>query len=141
MPKVIVKRGSRAQINAAAAGSGLLSGEVYLITDESRIAIGLGPTTYQAHAKQGEGGGGAAFESVTVNVAPASSGHAFASVANSAATPSSAVVCQLCPNDDWDADDVCDLAVTGSSRAGFVDFVVSRQGPIVGNLKIAYALT
>lgn len=37
---------TRAQINAAAVASQLISGEVYLITDESRLAVGKGAAEY-----------------------------------------------------------------------------------------------
>lgn len=59
MPSVRIKRGTRAQLNAAASASQLRQGEPYLITDEGRIAIGLTDSTYQAYSKEGEGGGGA----------------------------------------------------------------------------------
>jgi hypothetical protein len=51
------KRGTRAQIDAAAAASQLRSGEIYLITDEARLTIGTAANAHQAAAKQGEGGG------------------------------------------------------------------------------------
>ena len=41
-----IKRGTRAQLNAAASANGLQMGEPYLITDEGRLAVGLSPTTY-----------------------------------------------------------------------------------------------
>lgn len=43
---ILVKRGTRAQLNAAAAASGLKAGEPYLITDEGRLAVGLSVSTY-----------------------------------------------------------------------------------------------
>lgn len=46
-----IKRGTRAQLNAAAAAGGLKAGEPYLITDENRIAIGLSTTGYETFAK------------------------------------------------------------------------------------------
>ena len=45
MTKVLVKRGTRAQIDAAAAASGLNQGEIYLVTDEGRLAVGKNTTT------------------------------------------------------------------------------------------------
>lgn len=53
-----LKRGTSAQIAAAAASNGLANGEPYLITDEQRIAIGLGPNTFERFAKLSEVGGG-----------------------------------------------------------------------------------
>ena len=47
-----VKRGTRAQIDAAAAVGGLIAGEPYLITDEDRLAVGLSTTAYATGAKQ-----------------------------------------------------------------------------------------
>ena len=52
------KRGTRAQINSAASADGLVQGEIYLITDEDRFAIGLSVSTYETYAKESEGGGG-----------------------------------------------------------------------------------
>lgn len=56
MPSLAHKRGTRAQINAAATGSQLRVGEVYLITDEARLTVGTAANAHQAMAKQGEGG-------------------------------------------------------------------------------------
>jgi hypothetical protein len=66
MPTVRIKRGTRAQINAAAAANGLRAGEPYLITDEARLAVGTSDSTYQAAAKQGEGGGSGGSQQVFV---------------------------------------------------------------------------
>ncbi len=57
MVSIRIKRGTRAQLNAAAAASGLAVGEPYLITDENRIAVGLTTSTYEAMAKSSESGG------------------------------------------------------------------------------------
>lgn len=48
------KRGTRAQINAAVGSAGLNQGEPYLITDEGRVAVGTGSTTYVDLAKYSE---------------------------------------------------------------------------------------
>ena len=57
MPSLAHKRGTRAQINAAAVANGLKAGEVYLISDEARLTVGTAVNTHQAMAKQGEGSG------------------------------------------------------------------------------------
>lgn len=57
MPSIRVKRGTVAQIEAAASGSGLLSGEVYLVTDQSRLAVATSPSAYEAMAKLSEADG------------------------------------------------------------------------------------
>ena len=55
--KILIKRGTRSQINLAAIpGNSLTLGEMYLITDENRLAVGTGSNTYQDFAKVGEGG-------------------------------------------------------------------------------------
>lgn len=51
-----MKRGTRAQLDAAALAGTLAAGEPYLITDEDRIAVGLTASTYQDYALVGEGG-------------------------------------------------------------------------------------
>lgn len=55
MANVRIKRGTRAQIEAAAAGGTLADGEPYLITDEGRIAVGTGASTYTSFLLEGEG--------------------------------------------------------------------------------------
>ena len=57
MPDVQHKRGSRANLNTLAAADGLLIGQIYVITDENRLAVATTIRTYQAMAKEGEGGG------------------------------------------------------------------------------------
>jgi hypothetical protein len=56
MPKVFIKRGTRAQLNAAAGASGLNAGELYLITDESRLAVGTSVSAFQTIAGTPSGG-------------------------------------------------------------------------------------
>lgn len=51
MPTIRIKRGTQAQLDAAAAASQLADGEPYLITGANRLAVGTGPTGYSAHAK------------------------------------------------------------------------------------------
>ena len=51
---VLHKRGTRTQLDAAATAGNLHAGEIYLITDEDRLAIGLSTTTYQTYAKVSE---------------------------------------------------------------------------------------
>ncbi len=50
-----IKRGTRAQLNAAASANGLATGEPYLITDENRLAIGLTVSTYAEYALAAQG--------------------------------------------------------------------------------------
>ena len=46
-----IKRGTRAQIEAAKAAGQLRDGEPYLITDENRIAVGVNSSGYSSFAK------------------------------------------------------------------------------------------
>jgi len=57
MPSLSHKRGTRAQVDAAATANAWRVGEVYLITDEGRLTVGTSESTHQPAAKQGEGGG------------------------------------------------------------------------------------
>lgn len=68
MPSLRHKRGTRAQIDAAATASGLKAGEVYLITDENRLTVGTAVNAHQPAAKQGEGGGGGSAAFTTVEI-------------------------------------------------------------------------
>ena len=58
MPSLAHKRGTRAQIDAAASSSALKSGELYLITDEARLTVGTASNAHTPLAKQSEAGGG-----------------------------------------------------------------------------------
>lgn len=57
MPSFAHKRGTRAQIDAAAGTNILRAGEIYLITDEARLTVATGTSAHQPTAKQGEGSG------------------------------------------------------------------------------------
>jgi hypothetical protein len=46
-----IKRGTRAQIEAAKAAGQLRDGEPYLITDENRLAVGVSSSGYSSFAK------------------------------------------------------------------------------------------
>ena len=58
MPSLAHKRGTRAQIDAAAAANALRTGEVYLITDEARITVGTSINAHATLARQSEASGG-----------------------------------------------------------------------------------
>lgn len=58
MPSLSHKRGTRAQIDAAAIANQLRTGEVYLITDEARLTVGTAINAHEPAAKQSETGGG-----------------------------------------------------------------------------------
>jgi hypothetical protein len=49
-----VKRGTRAQLNTAAAANQLVVGEPYFISDEGRFAIGKSASSYETFVKQSE---------------------------------------------------------------------------------------
>ncbi len=51
-------RGTRSALNALVASSGLITGQIYLLTDENRIAIATSANTYETFAKESEAGGG-----------------------------------------------------------------------------------
>lgn len=70
MPNLQHKRGTRAALVALAGGGGLLPGQVYALTDESRLALATSATTFETFAKQSEaggGGGGVSVQTVEVN--------------------------------------------------------------------------
>jgi len=88
MPDVQHKRGSRADLNTLAAANGLLLGQIYLITDEDRLAVATGVGSYQAAEKEG-GGGGSALELYAEN--PSSPTAPSATGANAVAIGSGAL--------------------------------------------------
>lgn len=64
MPDVRHKRGTRAALNAIATAAGLKPGQLYVITDEGRIAMALTASTYETYAKQSEAGGGSSTSAI-----------------------------------------------------------------------------
>ena len=54
MPSVRIKRGTRAQLTAAAGSNGLKQGELYHVTDEGRIDLGTGVGASTAMATKAE---------------------------------------------------------------------------------------
>lgn len=48
-------RTTRANLNTQAASNNLKAGEIYLITDENRLAVGLTVSTYETYVKVAEG--------------------------------------------------------------------------------------
>jgi hypothetical protein len=59
MPSLRHKRGTLAQINAAATANALRQGEIYLVTDQNRLTVGTAVNAHEPLAKQSEAGGGA----------------------------------------------------------------------------------
>jgi hypothetical protein len=57
VPSLAHKRGTRAQIDAAAGLNGLRTGELYLISDEARLTVATAVNAHAPAAKQGEAGG------------------------------------------------------------------------------------
>lgn len=48
MPSVQHRRGTRTALDTLASAGGLLTGQLYVITDEQRLAVALSTTTYRA---------------------------------------------------------------------------------------------
>lgn len=63
------KRGTLAQLNAAATANQLVQGEPYFITDTNEIAIGLTASTYQIYSKTGHAHSAADITSGTLATA------------------------------------------------------------------------
>ena len=57
MAKLLVKRGTRAQINAAGLAGGLNQGELYFVTDEDRLAVGKNTSTVVTMASLADSSG------------------------------------------------------------------------------------
>lgn len=139
MPTIRHARGTRAALNVLASNSQLVPWQLYVLSDESRVAVATSTSTYQTFAKEGEGGGGATFSADLV-FNSAVFCEASSTITNGAATESNKVLCWLVPNSDWDSDDLLDLCVQGVAANGTVTFSVYRNGPIVGTLGVAYLL-
>ena len=64
MPDVRHKRGTRAALVALAGTNGLKPGQVYVLTDENRLAVALTASTFETFAKQAEAGGSSANQAL-----------------------------------------------------------------------------
>jgi hypothetical protein len=69
MPSLVHKRGTRAQIDAAATVNGLKTGEIYLVTDEARLTVGISTNIHQPLAKQSEGNDAWVWQKLATDVA------------------------------------------------------------------------
>lgn len=58
MPSVQHPRGTRAALDTLAGSSGLLVGQIYVLTDENRLAVATSTSAYETFAKESEAGGG-----------------------------------------------------------------------------------
>ena len=86
------------------------------------------------------GGGGASTTTATAlfTVAPMQLGYAFSTVTNAAISAASKVICTLIPNGDFDGDDLEDMRITATPSAGAIEFCISCDGPIVGDITVVY---
>lgn len=147
MPKVRVKRGTLSQINTAASANSLSEGEVYLITDEGRIAIGLSVSTFEKFAKFSEAGGGTTFGTAIVDFGTAGNEPETVkvTVSNPAVVAGSKPVASISINTTTrDADElemesfVCQIGNVNAG-AGFDVFVNNPTGGAEGQYIINYS--
>jgi hypothetical protein len=67
MANVCHKRGTRAALNDLAGANGLKPGQLYVLTDENRIAVAMGVSTFETYAKESEAGDAIAQAIVAIN--------------------------------------------------------------------------
>lgn len=68
MADVRHKRGTRAALIALAGANGLKPGQLYVLTDENRIAVAMSASTFETYAKESEAGGSGVPASVIVTI-------------------------------------------------------------------------
>lgn len=143
MPNVQHKRGTRAALDALAAGSGLLIGQIYVIADEDRIAVATSASTYQSSAKQGEGGGSSPMTGTVTASLPGGAGvfdHEQV-MAVAGVTAASRVFLSLAPSLDDDENDPAMTSVNAMSATPGTDqftILLSFSEPHAGPLKLSY---
>ena len=103
--------------------------------------VKTGNADYAAAWASVSGGGGASLKTTTTNIAPGKRGHITFTVADASASSGRAVLAQMLPNADWDADEIEGVAVTGTCNAGTIDFTITTNAPLVGNVLIGYLLS
>jgi hypothetical protein len=139
MADVQHKRGTRANLDALATANGLLVGQVYVISDENRIAIATAVGSYQAAAKEGEGGGGVSWVLRTSNVTVSSPSAIIADTSGGdwtltlPASPSTGDYVQLLDGADWSANNLT-VARNGETIDGDAADLVMNIGNIAVDL-------
>lgn len=128
MASIRHKRGTRAQIDAAAAANGLVAGQIYLITDEARLTVGTAPSSHQPVARQGEVGGGGGGDPWQWLVLPLDAGTSGTSLA-----PVSGMTFVANPNTVYLVD-VIGAAVSASSTTGLALALDIPSGNVIGQL-------
>lgn len=66
MSSIRIKRGTRAQITTAAAANALRAGELYFVTDESRVDVGVSTSASEKLAKLSEAGAPPPVDSMSI---------------------------------------------------------------------------
>ena len=143
MPSYRHNRGTRAQIDAAAAASALRTGELYLMTDEARLTIATAAGAHQPAARQGEGGGAATGGVLTVNL-PAGAGQLEwrESVAAVGVIPVNRIFLSLATASDDDENDaeLLDVgAMQGAAAAGAIAVNLAFLTPTSGPIKLNWS--
>jgi hypothetical protein len=138
MPSYRHKRGTRAQIDAAAAANGLRTGELYLMTDEARLTVATAAGAHQPAARQDESGGAALGGIITVTL-PQGAGQLEwrESVTAAGVIPANRIFLSLATTSDDDENDaeLLDIgsvqgAATGGAIAVNLAFLTPTSGPI-----------
>jgi hypothetical protein len=88
----------------------------------------------------GGGGAGLSASSVTVSPPVKTFAHYEVLVSVPSASPSSKVLCWLAPNDDFEADELCEYQLVATPLAAQIQFTISTLGAISGNFLIHYAV-
>ena len=136
MSSLKIKRGSYAQLVAAAAADQLKEGEPYLITDQGRIAVGTSTSTFEVFAKLSEVSQNA-FTTFEKLATPSFDVFEWKQAAT--VQTSDVISCKLIPNDDFDGDDLTDFELFAwVEQQNFITFQIVRFGPIAGTFKVAY---
>jgi hypothetical protein len=105
MPSLQHKRGTRGSLNALAGNGALAVGQIYLITDENRLAIATSSGTYQTFLKTEEL---PIIQQVTLNLPRQVQSHEQV-VAQFGILPTNSVKAWLAPTVDTDNNDLWQL--------------------------------
>ena len=143
MPSYRHKRGTRAQIDGAAAANGLRVGELYLISDEARLTIGTATNAHQPAAKQGEGAGAGLGGVVTV-IVPQGAGQIewSESLTASGVNPASRIFLSLAAtnhDDENDAELLDIAAMQGAAAANAIAVTLAFLTPTSGPIKLNWS--
>jgi hypothetical protein len=135
--KILLKKGTIAQLNAAAALNQLNEKEPYYITDEQRLAVGITVNSYSKSLVSSDLNK-YEFTEETLTINTAVYGSYSGTIFLAGVTSNSYIDVKLAPNNDFEADDLDEYGVLAQPLTNAFMLFIKSNGPIVGTFKVLH---